>query len=108
MMEGMLVFVFYVPKEKFDLVTKACFDAKAGEIGNYTNCCWSSEGAGQFMPIKNSAPVIGELDQLTKIVEVRVEMICKRHQWPAIKAAFLANHPYETPVYFTFLSHDGL
>ena len=97
-----IIFVYYVPKDQATSVANACFAAKAGEVGNYTNCCWSVEGVGQFMPSDNANPAIGSLNQLTQVSEMRVEMICNLAVWPMVKRAFLASHPYEEPVYFIY------
>ena len=97
-----IVFVFYVPKGHAEIVLDACFAAQAGVIGNYTNCCWSVEGVGQFMPSDQANPAIGSVKKLTKLPEIRVEMLSDLTVWPMVKKAFLAMHPYEEPVYFTF------
>lgn len=93
-------FCFYVPKTHVEEVKNAIFEAGAGVLGQYTKCCWQVEGEGQFMPGADSSPVLGKKQQLNRIKEYKVEVICKRNMMAAILQAFLRVHPYETPAYF--------
>lgn len=52
---------FFVPENHVDLVKNALFEAGAGRIGDYDNCSWQTLGTGQFRPLKNSSPTIGQL-----------------------------------------------
>lgn len=90
---------FYVPEESLEAVTTAVFKAGAGGIGNYEHCCWRTRGVGQFRPLKGSDATIGELDQLTRLEEWKVEMVCKDAQIKAIIAALKVAHPYEEVAY---------
>ncbi len=42
--------IAYVPSGQASIVQNALFKAGAGEIGNYTNCSFTSLGAGSFNP----------------------------------------------------------
>ena len=90
---------FYVPKESLESVKTALFKAGAGQIGDYSHCCWQAKGEGQFMPIDNSNPFIGEQDKLEKVSEYKVEMVCDPQFIKATIDALLNSHPYETPAY---------
>ena len=39
----------YVPNEYLDLVLNSLYKAGAGEIGNYSNCSFSTEGEGRYL-----------------------------------------------------------
>jgi hypothetical protein len=89
--------VFFVPETHLEKVKTAVFNAGAGRIGNYDQCCWQIAGLGQFRPLAGSNAYLGELGQLEQVPEYRVEMVCEEAQIkPAIAALRLA-HPYEEP-----------
>jgi hypothetical protein len=88
---------FYVPVENADDVKAAVFAAGAGRIGNYDCCAWQVLGEGQFRPLAGSNPHIGQQDQIEKVAEYRVEMVCEEAHLPAALAALRAAHPYEEP-----------
>lgn len=71
--------VFYAPPAAVLSCKNAIFKAGAGRYpgpGNYTECCWSTTGAGQFRPGDAANPNIGKVGELEEIAEVRVEAIC--------------------------------
>ncbi len=91
--------VFYVPKESAEKVKTNIFLTGAGQIGNYSNCCWEVEGIGQFKPLEGSNASIGSLDELERVVELRVELLCQPEQVKAAVMALKMAHPYEEPAY---------
>lgn len=98
--------VFYVPTEDAEAVKQAVFAAGAGRLGNYEHCCWQVEGVGQFRPLAGANPAIGELDQLEKVPELRVEMICEDADVKAVVEAFKKAHPYEEPAFSVWALAD--
>ena len=89
--------VFFVPESHLEQVKTAVFNAGAGQIGNYDQCCWQIAGAGQFKPLAGSQAFIGQLNKLEQVTEYRVEMVCAdAFIRAAVKALRLA-HPYEEP-----------
>lgn len=90
---------FYVPIDFVDSVKTALFNAGAGKIGAYSHCCWQTLGEGQFMPETGSHPFIGEQNQVEKISEYKVEMVCSDDNLEAAIDALMHTHPYETPAY---------
>lgn len=89
--------VFFVPESHLELVKAAVFAAGAGAIGNYDQCCWQAKGVGQFRPLANSNPFIGQAHQLEQVDEYRVEMVCDDSLIKSAVAALRAAHPYEEP-----------
>ena len=90
---------FYVPETDAEKVKAALFAAGAGRIGNYDNCCWSTSGQGQFRPLENSNPAIGEHDKIERVNETKIELICAAGLIDDVIAALKKSHPYETPAY---------
>ena len=90
---------FYVPLLDAEKVKSAMFEAGAGEDGNYTQCSWQTEGIGQYMPINNAKPTIGEIDQIETIPEVKVEMICHKDKIQDVVTSMKNTHPYESVAY---------
>ena len=71
--------VFHAPPASVQACKTAIFKAGAGRYpgpGNYTECCWSSLGTGQFRPGDAAKPHIGQVGELEETPEVRVETIC--------------------------------
>ena len=71
--------VFRVPPSSLSTCKDAIFAAGAGRYpgsGNYTECCWTVAGTGQFRPGDTANPHIGNPGTLEEVQEVRVEMLC--------------------------------
>lgn len=90
---------FYVPATHLEEVKNAVFDAGGGRLGNYDNCCWQSEGTGQFRPCAGSKPFIGTQGAVEQVTEFKVEFICGGDCLKPVIAALKKAHPYETPAY---------
>jgi hypothetical protein len=90
---------FYVPENAVELLKQAMFDAGAGQIGNYDSCCWQTKGTGQFRPLDNSKPYIGQQGKIETVAEFKVEMVCEDKNIKQVIAALKNTHPYEEPAY---------
>jgi len=90
---------FYVPESHLESVKQAVFEAGAGRIGNYDQCCWQNAGQGQFRPLDDSNPFLGVPGQLEKVLEYKVEMICEASVIDSVIKALRAAHPYEEPAF---------
>ena len=91
--------LFFVPDSHLEVVKEAIFAVKGGEIGNYSHCAWQVLGEGQFKPLPGSNPYSGEVDQLKRVSEWRVELVVAKHYIHDAIAALKSAHPYETPAY---------
>ncbi|MBI5448032.1 MAG: NGG1p interacting factor NIF3 [Gammaproteobacteria bacterium] len=98
----MYIFCFFVPETHLEIVKKAVFEAGAGKVGHYTQCAWQTCGEGQFMPLSGSHAFVGEVNQLEKIREYKVEMVCSKEKMKAVVRALKQAHPYEEPAYQVF------
>lgn len=103
--------VFFVPMEDKEKVKNSLFELGAGQLGHYSNCCWESEGTGQFKALDGSHPVIGNHNSIQRVPEVRVEMLVTEEIVPLCIEAIRINHPYEVPafeLYQVFTSESEL
>jgi len=90
---------FYVPETHLESINNALFAKGAGHYKAYDQCCWQVQGIGQFRPLANSHPTLGHINQLEKVVEYKVEMICTDAVIKDVVHTLLATHPYEEPAY---------
>lgn len=91
--------LFYVPSTHVEKVKQALFAAGAGRIGQYDSCAWQVLGEGQFRPLAGAQPFLGQMQQLERVAEYRVEMVCADECIGAAVAALKAAHPYEEPAF---------
>jgi structural toxin protein (hemagglutinin/hemolysin) RtxA len=90
---------FCVPETHLQAVKNAIFATGAGTVDNYKQCSWQTLGEGQFMPLSGSRAFIGGVNQLEKVAEYKVEIVCTEEQIKAAVAALRKAHPYESPYY---------
>lgn len=91
--------IVFVPLDHKEILKQSLFAAGAGTVGNYDCCCFETKGTGQFRPIKNARPFIGDLGKVEYVEEVRIEMVCSSQSLKNSIIALKANHPYECPAY---------
>lgn len=90
---------FYVPKSHLEKVKQNIFAAGAGRYNNYDQACWQCIGEGQFRPLKGANPSIGNINELTRIAEYKVDIICDADNIKDVIKALCEAHPYEEPSY---------
>ena len=91
--------VFFVPEEHAESVKTAIFSAGGGRIGDYDSCAWQTAGQGQFRALEGADPFIGELGEVEKVREYRVELVCSDETIRPSIAALREAHPYEEPAF---------
>lgn len=69
-------FIFFTPPQYLQDIKIAVFATGAGTYPNYSECCFTTPGIGQFRPGDNANPAIGSKGQLEEVGEVRCEMVC--------------------------------
>ena len=89
----------FVPKEYSEKVKNAVFSEGAGEYDNYGCCAYTTEGKGQFLPLENAKPFIGNQNELTFTEEEKITFICPASKLNRVVSAMVKAHPYETPAY---------
>jgi len=89
----------YVPNNNAEEVRLALFNAGAGNIGNYDNCSYNTEGYGTYRGNENSNPTIGKKGILHKEEETFISVIFEKHNEKNILSALFSSHPYEEVAY---------
>ncbi|MEM6361162.1 MAG: Nif3-like dinuclear metal center hexameric protein [Bacteroidota bacterium] len=92
--------ITFVPPEVKEEVLNALYNAGAGQIGNYKNCSFSSEGTGTFTPSVEANPTIGTNDKPETVKEHRVEVIFPSYLTTGVINSLKAAHPYEEVAYY--------
>jgi hypothetical protein len=93
------VFVF-VPEDYKEVVKSAMFEAGGGRMGHYDSCCFEHAGVGQFRPLEGSHAFMGQIGEIEKVREVKIEMICEERLFEEIIKAMRSVHPYEEPAFY--------
>ncbi len=89
----------YVPNSNAEEVRIALFNAGAGNIGNYDNCSFNTEGYGTYKGNENSFPVVGKKGELHTENETFISVIFEKHKEKNILIALFKAHPYEEVAY---------
>lgn len=91
--------VTYTIAENADQVRNALFNAGAGNIGNYENCSFNSQGIGTYMGNEDSNPEIGQRFEFIENREIKIEVTFEKHLQSQVLKALFANHVYEEVAY---------
>lgn len=91
--------VTFCPIDNAAEVRDAIFKANAGNIGNYSECSYNTEGFGTFKAGENTNPHVGDQNVQHQEPEVRIETIFQAQDQGKILAALFASHPYEEVAY---------
>jgi dinuclear metal center YbgI/SA1388 family protein len=89
----------YVPIEKADMVRNALFKAGGGQIGNYSECSFNTEGIGTFKAGEGTDPYVGEKGLQHQEKEMKVEIIFPGFLEQKMVTALKDAHPYEEVAY---------
>lgn len=94
--ESLTKLVVFCPVDAAKDVRNAMFEAGAGQVGNYSECSFSTAGSGTFKPGNDTNPHIGESGgQREQVSELRIEMEVPRWRLSAVLRAMNDAHPYE-------------
>jgi hypothetical protein len=91
--------IVYVPDAEADTVAAAMHGAGAGTMGDYDSTQFQSTGTGSFRPLAGADPAIGEVGNVERVRETRIEMVADRRVREEVRAALLSAHPYEEVAY---------
>ncbi len=97
---------YFVPSKDKEKTKQALFDIGVGKIGDYECCSWESLGMGQFKPIGNANPYIGMINELERVQEYKVELICADDLICKAIKTLKETHPYEEVAYEVFKIED--
>ena len=68
-------------------------------LDNYDSCSYNVEGEGMFRALKGASPFCGEVGELHKESEIRIETILPDFKKATVVKALLGAHPYEEPAF---------
>jgi dinuclear metal center YbgI/SA1388 family protein len=91
--------VTFVPLNYADKVRDALFAAGAGQIGNYSEVSFNTEGTGTFKAGPNADPFVGQIGVLQNEAEIKIEVIYPVNLESKILVALFMEHPYEEVAY---------
>lgn len=89
----------FVPVDHLEAVRAAVFAAGAGNIGGYSECSYTVEGAGTFLGGEGTQPFVGQPGSRHTEKEARLEVVLPAHLSRRVVAAMIAAHPYEEVAY---------
>jgi dinuclear metal center YbgI/SA1388 family protein len=89
----------FVPKDALEKLDEAIFKAGGGQIGNYSECHFRTEGTGTFKGNENSNPQIGNKNVREAFDEFRVEYLVSNYHLRTVLNAMNTAHPYEEVAY---------
>lgn len=89
----------FVPTDHKEKLVNALFSAGAGDIGQYSECSFSSAGNGTYKAGEGTNPFLGEKGTRHTEAEERVEVIFPKWLQTRVVKAMKANHPYEEVAY---------
>lgn len=94
--------VVFAPQENQAVIQNALFEAGAGEIGQYSECSFVSQGIGSFKPGEGANPHLGAIGIRHQEAEVKIEVVFPAWLQQQVLSAMLQHHPYEEVAYEVF------
>lgn len=88
----------FVPEEYITKLRDELNKANALKIGDYDNVISITKVKGYWRPLEGSNPFNGEVGQICKGEECKVELRCKREYVKNAIKVIKEIHPYEEPV----------
>ncbi len=89
----------YVPKSEAEVLRTALFNAGAGNIGNYSNCSFNTDGMGTYQGNEASNPSLGEKGKTHQEEETQISVIFAKHLESKVIKALINTHSYEEVAY---------
>jgi len=89
----------FVPPAQLEAVRNAIFSAGAGQIGQYNECSFTTEGEGTFKGEAGTHPFAGQPGIRHEEKEVRLEVILPAWLSSRVVQAMVRAHPYEEVAY---------
>lgn len=85
----------YVPTKNADSLRSELFKAGAGNIGNYDNCSFNTEGKGTYRGNESSNPKVGKKGELHEEPETQISVTFSKHVESQLLSTLFEHHPYE-------------
>jgi dinuclear metal center YbgI/SA1388 family protein len=104
--ESLNKLVIYVPPAQAENLRRALSAAGVGagvtdgpHSAAYEECFFRTEGEGVFRPLLGAAPYSGQVGELTRVAETRLESVVSAKNLKRALRALRQVHPYEEPAY---------
>lgn len=104
--EALCKLAVFVPATAMEKVRQALVQAGAGagvtdgpQSQSYAECFFAGEGTGMFRALAGANPFTGNIGELTKVPEIRLESILPQRSIERAIRALRRAHPYEEPAY---------
>jgi dinuclear metal center YbgI/SA1388 family protein len=98
----------FVPAGHEEKVRLALGDAGLGVIGRYSHCSFTAPGQGAYRPLAGAQPFQGQVGELSRAEEYRVEVLAPESLLPAALSRLKETHPYEEVAYDLYpVRHPG-
>jgi dinuclear metal center YbgI/SA1388 family protein len=91
--------VTFVPTVQAEIVRSAIFEAGGGQIGNYSECSFNSQGEGTFKAGEGTNPFVGTQGIRHTENEIKVELVFPAWLEGNVISALIKSHPYEEVAY---------
>ena len=92
--------ITFVPQKFAEKVRTELFAIGIGEIGNYSECSFNSQGEGTFKPsLKSSHPFVGKKGLRHIEPEIKIEILLPKTLTSKALNTLFKHHPYEEPAY---------
>ncbi|MGC4101996.1 Nif3-like dinuclear metal center hexameric protein [Ferruginibacter sp.] len=89
----------FVPAAHAEKVRSAIFAAGGGQISNYSECSFNTNGSGTFKAGAGTDPFVGNIGERHTEEETRIEVIFPAWLEKPVLNAMTAAHPYEEVAY---------
>ncbi|NNK82178.1 MAG: Nif3-like dinuclear metal center hexameric protein [Flavobacteriaceae bacterium] len=89
----------FVPVNEADKLREALFNAGAGNIGNYSNCSFNTNGIGTYKGNLDSNPTVGKIGVTQFEKETQISCIFPKHLETKILQTLFKTHSYEEVAY---------
>jgi dinuclear metal center YbgI/SA1388 family protein len=89
----------YVPLTHKGILMETLFAAGAGNIGDYSECSFGTEGSGTYKAGEGTQPFLGKIGERHTGQEVKVEVIFPHWLQANILNEMIKAHPYEEVAY---------
>ncbi|WP_304235683.1 Nif3-like dinuclear metal center hexameric protein [Jiulongibacter sediminis] len=98
----------FVPTPQTGPLLDALYAAGAGDIGNYSNCSFRTEGKGTFKANQQADPTIGKRGTYEEVNENRIEVIFPAHLKNKVLDGMREGHIYEEIAYYLSVLENPL
>lgn len=89
----------FTPSDHVQNVSEAMFKAGAGQVGNYKECSFRSDGQGTYTPMENATPFEGTKGEKSSVTEDKIEVLVSTHLINQVVHSMKSAHPYEEVAY---------